>query len=74
LAIPVLYVSHDAREIARLADHLLVMHDGRVAAAEATASPAGLEAAKRRLDAMTPEDRERHALAAILAGLTPPPG
>jgi molybdate transport system ATP-binding protein len=33
LAIPVLYVSHSPDEVARLADHLVLMHDGRVAAA-----------------------------------------
>jgi molybdate transport system ATP-binding protein len=32
LAIPVLYVSHSPDEVARLADHLLLMRDGRVAA------------------------------------------
>ncbi len=33
LAIPVLYVSHSPDEVARLADHLVVMDDGRVVAA-----------------------------------------
>lgn len=33
LAMPVLYVSHSADEIARLADHLVLIHDGRVRAA-----------------------------------------
>jgi molybdate transport system ATP-binding protein len=32
LEIPVLYVSHAPDEVARLADHLVLMHDGRVAA------------------------------------------
>ena len=32
LSIPVLYVSHDMREIERLADHLVVMREGRVVA------------------------------------------
>jgi len=32
LAIPVLYVSHSPDEVARLADHLVLMRDGRVAA------------------------------------------
>ena len=30
LAIPVLYVTHSLDEVARLADHLLLLHDGRV--------------------------------------------
>jgi molybdate transport system ATP-binding protein len=33
LAIPILLVSHDMREIERLADHLVLMRDGKVAAA-----------------------------------------
>ncbi len=33
LAIPVLYVSHNLEEIARLADHLVVLEEGRVQAA-----------------------------------------
>ncbi|HEY3696922.1 molybdenum ABC transporter ATP-binding protein [Phenylobacterium sp.] len=71
LAIPALYVSHDPAEIARLADRVLLMRDGRVSPAEAPPRPADLTAARARLAAMTPEERERHALAAIVAGLTP---
>jgi molybdate transport system ATP-binding protein len=37
LAIPVLYVSHSPDEVARLADHLVLMRDGRVVAAGAIA-------------------------------------
>jgi molybdate transport system ATP-binding protein len=69
LSIPTLYVTHDAGEIARLADHVLLMRDGRVSPGETPA--ADLAAARRRLAALTPEDRERHALAAIVAGLSP---
>jgi len=35
LAIPILYVSHDLAEVERLADHLILLKDGRVAAAGA---------------------------------------
>ena len=67
LAIPALYISHDAREIARLADRVLFMKDGRISASDAgdggPAEPtlAGLGAA----------ERDRLALAALRAGLTP---
>ncbi|HEX5262700.1 MAG TPA: ABC transporter, partial [Phenylobacterium sp.] len=64
LAIPALYISHDAREIARLADRVLFMKDGRISASEdAPVEPtlAGLGAA----------ERDRLALAALRAGLTP---
>jgi molybdate transport system ATP-binding protein len=71
LAIPALYVTHDPGEIARLADHVLLMRDGRVSPGEAPAAPADLAAARERLAAMTPEARDRHALAAIVAGLSP---
>jgi molybdate transport system ATP-binding protein len=65
LSIPTLYVSHDAGEIARLADHVLYMRDGRI-----TPAPAGdLDAARRALHAMSPGEKDRLALAAILAGL-----
>lgn len=63
LAIPALFISHDAAEIARLADRVLVMRDGRVTAADMTPQPSlqGLDAAAR--DAL--------ALAALRAGLQP---
>lgn len=68
LDIPVLYVSHDASELARLADSVLEMREGRI-----SADPNGglLDAARRRLSAMSAEERDRHALAALAAGLTP---
>ncbi len=37
LAIPMLYVSHDADEVARLADHLVLMAGGRITASGPTA-------------------------------------
>jgi molybdate transport system ATP-binding protein len=65
LSIPTLYVSHDAGEIARLADHVLYMRDGKI-----TPAPAGdPDGARRALAAMSPEERDRLALAALLAGL-----
>jgi molybdate transport system ATP-binding protein len=33
LALPVIYISHDMAEIERLADHLVLMHEGKVTAA-----------------------------------------
>jgi molybdate transport system ATP-binding protein len=62
LAIPALYISHDAVEIARLADHVLFMRDGRIVDDEAAAP--SLEG----LDAVT---RDGLALAALRAGLRP---
>ncbi len=63
LAIPVLYISHDAGEIARLADRVLLMRDGQVAPGEA--AKAG------ELASLTPAERDALALAALRAGLTP---
>jgi molybdate transport system ATP-binding protein len=64
LAIPALYVSHDAAEIARLADRVIYMEAGRIVAGE-TAAPS-LEG----LDAIT---RDGLARAALRAGLAPEP-
>ena len=62
LAIPALYISHDPGEIARLADHLLVMHQGVVTRGQVSAPTlAGLDAAAR----------DGLALAALRAGLGP---
>jgi molybdate transport system ATP-binding protein len=62
LAIPALYVSHDAVEIARLADRVLYMEGGRIVAGERVAATLeGLDAAAR----------DRLALAALRAGLAP---
>ena len=65
LSIPTLYVSHDAGEIARLADHVLYMRDGRIAPAPAS----DLDNARRALSTLTPAEKDRLALAALLAGL-----
>ena len=63
LAIPALYVSHDASEIARLADRVLYMREGKIVPARSSSEPtlAGLDAAAR----------DRLALAALRAGLKP---
>ncbi len=63
LAIPALYISHDAGEIARLADRVLVMDAGSV-------RPAAAHEALS-LDGLGPAVRDALALAALRAGLTP---
>jgi molybdate transport system ATP-binding protein len=65
LKVPALYISHDAGEIARLADHLLLMRDGRVTAGGRVGRVAD------RLAGLTAEERDALALAALRAGLTP---
>jgi molybdate transport system ATP-binding protein len=67
LAIPVLYVSHDQAEVARLADCVLAMKDGRIV----EGAPAGLTA-QARLAALSAGERDALALAALQAGLEPP--
>jgi molybdate transport system ATP-binding protein len=64
LAIPALYVSHDPMEIARIADRVLIMRDGRV---EAAATPA--EDAETRVRAMSRDRLEYLAIAALKAGI-----
>ena len=71
LAIPVLYISHDAGEIARLADRVLVMRDGRIMADPGPTPAAARDAARQRLGGLGAADKERLALAALLAGLDP---
>jgi molybdate transport system ATP-binding protein len=73
LALPTLYISHDAGEIARLADRVLYMREGRILPAlDRTAEEqAAFDAARRRLDVMSVAEREAMALAAIEAGLKP---
>lgn len=63
LAIPALYISHDASEIVRLADRVLIMRGGQIAPGEAAPEPtlAGLDASAR----------DRLALAALRLGLSP---
>jgi molybdate transport system ATP-binding protein len=62
LAIPALYVSHDAGEIARLADRVLLMREGKVTPGEPAADT---------LAALTAAERDALARAALRAGLTP---
>lgn len=69
LAIPVLYITHDASEIARLADHVLVMRDGRLA--DGPSPAAARDAARARLGALDAAGKDRLALAALIAGLDP---
>ncbi|HEX4710503.1 molybdenum ABC transporter ATP-binding protein [Phenylobacterium sp.] len=64
LAIPALYISHDAGEIARLADRVLLMRDGQVLPNE-SAPP------RDSLAALTPGERDGLARAALNAGLRP---
>jgi molybdate transport system ATP-binding protein len=65
LAIPALYVSHDAGEIARLADHLLLMKAGEVA-------PGGLvRRVVADLSGIGDAERDGLARAALRAGLAP---
>ena len=65
LAMPTLYVSHDAGEIARLADHVLYIQNGRFVPATATK----LDEARQALAVMPTAEKDRLALAALLAGL-----
>lgn len=62
LAIPALYVSHDAGEIARLADRVLLMRNGQVTRGER---------ATDALAALSATERDALARAALRAGLTP---
>ncbi len=65
LAIPALYISHDAGEIARLADHLLLMEDGKV-------TPGGaVRGATPDLSGVSEAERDGLARAALRAGLSP---
>ena len=66
LAIPVLYVSHDPTEVARLADRVLVMRGGRIETPAAGLAP--LDAAQQ-VRAMDRAQLERLALAALMAGV-----
>jgi len=69
LSLPILYVSHDAGEVARLADRVLTMREGRIAAAAAAPSAA---CAERALAGLAPAQVQALALAALRAGLRPP--
>lgn len=65
LAIPMLYVSHDAAEVARIADRLLVMRDGRIAPGPAAAAGD----AEQLVKALDRDRLEVLAAAALRAGL-----
>jgi ABC-type molybdate transport system ATPase subunit len=65
LAIPALYISHDAAEIARLADRVLFMAGGKILSAT-PASPSD-----KALAGLSAQQRDSLALAALKAGLTP---
>jgi molybdate transport system ATP-binding protein len=67
LGLPILYVSHDAAEVARLASRVVSIRDGRVVGVR-DMTPGGLAAALATLE---PEERDRLALAALAAGLKP---
>ncbi len=70
MAIPILYVSHDAAEVARLADRVLLMRGGQVEPAPQPGGPGG-EAAADALEGAGCERILGLALAALAAGLEP---
>ena len=70
MAIPVLHVSHDAHEVARFADRVLLMRDGRVEPAP-RAGPPGPEPSELSLQGLDRERLAGLALAALAAGLEP---
>ena len=69
LQIPVLYVSHDAAEVLRFADRLLLMREGRVEPAPPAGEGGALPA--NALAGLDDERIRRLALAALAAGLSP---
>lgn len=78
MSIPILYVTHDAEEVRRLADHLIVMRDGRIAEQvmdlEAAGDPRGrisLYAAEQALSRMSEDEIRLMALTAVKARLKP---
>jgi molybdate transport system ATP-binding protein len=70
LRVPVIYVSHDPTEIARLADRVLTMQAGRITGPAVSPAKAE-EAARQALSRLSPEQVQALALAALSAGLTP---
>ena len=66
LDLPIFYVAHDALEIERLADRVLMIREGCVAPVDRAAARAAAEA---RLDAMTPEQVRTLASSALLGRL-----
>ena len=75
LSIPMVLVSHEPAEIARLADRVLVMEAGRITRTSAvdagSAASLDAQAAADLLAGQTPDRLSRLALAALLAGLEP---
>jgi molybdate transport system ATP-binding protein len=70
MAIPILYVSHDAGEVARLADRVLIVRSGRIE--QATKLPSqSADVQEGALDEFTHERLTGLALAALAAGLKP---
>jgi molybdate transport system ATP-binding protein len=69
LSIPVIYVSHDASEVRRLASGVLAMRAGRILG---PAQPVGLaDPDLAVVDTLPPDTVRRLALAALKAGLEP---
>lgn len=67
LAMPVLYVTHDPLEVARLASRRMTMRNGRLEQGETPLS------ARERLSELGPAERNALALAALEAGITAAP-
>lgn len=71
MAIPILYVSHDAAEVARFADRLLLMRAGRIEPAPKAAAGALAGSAEEALAGLDQTRMRGLALAALAAGLKP---
>lgn len=69
LSLPVVYVSHDAAEVTRLADRVIRMLGGRLEAAQ---TRAGAHAGSDALALMSPGQVRALARAALAAGIEPP--
>ena len=69
MAIPILYVSHDAAEVAGLADRVLLMRGGRIEPAPAPGT--GQDVPEGALEGLGRERLAGLALAALAAGLEP---
>jgi molybdate transport system ATP-binding protein len=66
-AIPALYVTHDLREVDRLADRVLIMEQGKV-----RTPPAAPGDTRRLLAGLSAAERDELAAAALKAGLGSP--
>jgi molybdate transport system ATP-binding protein len=72
LRIPVIYVSHDPAEVARLASRVVAIKAGRIVELSAVQPASASEgAARAALGSLTPEQVRQLALAALMAGLAP---